>query len=728
MKKSFGFFCVLLSVCMLLTFVPVAAFADESQAWAVYNDTDKTLTFCVGVKTDDGVTRDGDPSLVSGITYEPMPETYYPAYAYRKEITKVIFLDPITVNRTKGMFSGFENMTQIEGLDKLNTENVEDMEGMFDKCSSLESLDLSHFNTANVKCFDCVFSACSSLKSLDLSSFDTGKATSMAEMFGGCISLETLNISGFNTANVKRMGEMFSDCESLTSLDLSSFSTKKVENMSAMFSGCKSLTSLDLNGFSTENVVEMTAMFAGCESLKSLDLSSFSTENVKEMSVMFVACESLEQIDVSSFDLRSVEHMEAMFADCIALNALDLRNFNVPMTAHMGAFFSYSDALSTLQLGENFLFTFLDEGFNEDLGVDISTPGLVQPPQNETYTGYWVKVGGDGKPYTSSELTRLFDGETMAGTWVWEKKPEPVDISAATVTGAPQTYTGEALTTAVTVTLGGATLIEGEDFEVSGFKNNVDAGTATVTVTGKGLYKGSASGTFTVLPMTLAGANVSVGNQTYNGGAVNPPVTVKLGDKTLTEGKDYTVSFENNADAGTASVTVTGIGDYKGTTAGTFTIAPADLTGANVTVPDQIYTGEALTPAVTVTLENNTLTAGKDYTVQYVNNTELTSEAVALVSGCGNYTGAVLATFRIKTEDGVDFLLGDVDGNGKVEAADARYALRAAVGLDDTAVGLDFSKKTNRCFLAADVTKDKNILAVDARLILRAAVGLETLS
>ncbi len=72
-------------------------------------------------------------------------------------------------------------------------------------------------------------------------------------------------------------------------------------------------------------------------------------------------------------------------------------------------------------------------------------------------------------------------------------------------------------------------------------------------------------------------------------------------------------------------------------------------------------------------------------------------------------------------------LLGDVNGDGSVTAEDARFALRAAVGLDDTAEGLDFSNRGNRCYVAANVDGEEGISAGDARLILRAAVGLETL-
>ena len=72
----------------------------------------------------------------------------------------------------------------------------------------------------------------------------------MKKMFSGCSSLTSLNLSHFDTQNVEVMTEMFKNCESLTSLDISSFETQNVENMKGMFAGCKKLTYLDISGFS----------------------------------------------------------------------------------------------------------------------------------------------------------------------------------------------------------------------------------------------------------------------------------------------------------------------------------------------------------------------------------------------------------------------------------------------------------------------------------------------
>ena len=131
--------------------------------------------------------------------------------------------------------------------------------------------------------------------------------------------------------------------------------------------------------------------------------------------------------------------------------------------------------------------------------------------------------------------------------------------------------------------LGTKALTSGTDYTVV-YTNNVNAGTATVTVTGKGNYTGTAKGTFTISAASLASATVTLSPTSYNydGTAKYPAVTVKLGGtKTLTKDTDYTVSYANNVNGGTATVTVTGKGNYKESAKGTFTIV--NKCGENVT-------------------------------------------------------------------------------------------------------------------------------------------------
>ena len=134
----------------------------------------------------------------------------------RETITSVVFDNSFakdtTISSTAFWFNRCSNLATIDGIANLKTNNVTDMCAMFENCSSLTSLDLSHFNTANV--------------------------TNVSWMFRGCTGLTNLDLSSFNTANVTDMSWMFADCSDLTSIDLSSFNTSNVTNMGQMFYGC----------------------------------------------------------------------------------------------------------------------------------------------------------------------------------------------------------------------------------------------------------------------------------------------------------------------------------------------------------------------------------------------------------------------------------------------------------------------------------------------------------
>lgn len=76
----------------------------------------------------------------------------------------------------------------------------------------------------------------------------------------------------------------------------------------------------------------------------------------------------------------------------------------------------------------------------------------------------------------------------------------------------------------------------------------------------------------------ISGSVVKVGNKVYTGKKLKPAVTVTIGDKTLENGRDYTVSYKNNKKVGKATVTITGTGDYTGTKKASFIIKPKKVT------------------------------------------------------------------------------------------------------------------------------------------------------
>ena len=222
-----------------------------------------------------------------------------------------------------------------------------------------------------------------------------------------------------------------------------------------------------------------------------------------------------------------------------------------------------------------------------------------------------------------------------------------VSLAKAAVTVKDQTYTGKALTPAPTVKLDGAVLKKGTDYSVT-YKNNTNAGIATVTIKGKAPYTGTVSRTFKIKPASISKATVSgLSAKTYTGSAIKPAPVVKFGGKTLKSGTDYTVSYKNNTNAGTATVTIKGKGNFNGSVNKTFTIKPASIAKAKITgLKDQMYTGKAITQTPVVKLGTKTLKAGTDYTVKYAGNTNV-GTATVTVTGKGNYTGSVKATFKI---------------------------------------------------------------------------------
>ena len=193
-------------------------------------------------------------------------------------------------------FYNNSNLTTIEGLEYLNTEDVTNMEYMFAGCSALESLDLSKFNTAKVTSMAYMFNKCSALKSLNLSGFNTAKVTDMNRLFAGCSALESLDLSMFNTGNVTSMPNMFNGAKKLKTLNVSSFNTEKTKYMGHMFTDCSDLTSLDLSSFNTKGVEYVDYMLQNCSNLTTIYVSAnFAIgKGLKKGSGMFLDCKKLK--------------------------------------------------------------------------------------------------------------------------------------------------------------------------------------------------------------------------------------------------------------------------------------------------------------------------------------------------------------------------------------------------------------------------------------------------
>ena len=231
---------------------------------------------------------------------------------------------------------------------------------------------------------------------------------------------------------------------------------------------------------------------------------------------------------------------------------------------------------------------------------------------------------------------------------------EPREIEAKDVAFDKElTYTGNELTQTVTVTVNGKTLTVGTDYTVSGL-TGTEPGSYPVTVAGTGNYTGTVTKSFEIAKADISSAEITydAGPYGYTGKEWKPEVAVSFNDAALTADTDYTVSYENNINAGTAKIIITGIGDhFTGLTEKTFTINSAEISGCTFApIADVTYNTKAHTPEVTVAISGRTLEADKDYTVSYASNVNA-GTATVTVTGKGNFTGSANTTFTIAKAD-----------------------------------------------------------------------------
>ena len=221
-------------------------------------------------------------------------------------------------------------------------------------------------------------------------------------------------------------------------------------------------------------------------------------------------------------------------------------------------------------------------------------------------------------------------------------------ISDTTIGSIPnQTYTGNSISALPVITYNGATLTKDVDYTLS-YSNNINVGTATITITGKGNFKGTTSKTFSISARAMTDTSVAnVSSQTYTGNVISPLPTITYNNKTLKKDTDYTLSYSNNINAGTATITITGKGNFTGTTSKTFSISARAMSDTSVAnISSQTYTGNVISPLPTITYNNKTLKKDTDYTLSYSDNINV-GTATITITGKGNFAGTTSKTFSI---------------------------------------------------------------------------------
>ena len=218
-----------------------------------------------------------------------------------------------------------------------------------------------------------------------------------------------------------------------------------------------------------------------------------------------------------------------------------------------------------------------------------------------------------------------------------------IELCDIALTSTSQFFRGTRIKPVITVKNGVETLKIGTDYKAV-YSNNLSVGTATVTIIGIGKYTGSVTKTYDIIQRSINNCDVMLDSDIYsfNGTRIKPSVKVYCNGTEMYNG-NYTVTYSNNLSAGTATITLTGKRNLKGTVTKTFKINPRNI--ANCTVELTKNSANKYQPNVAVKIGSNTIYNG-NYTVKYVTSSDKKTVKVTL-TGKGNLAGTVTKTYTV---------------------------------------------------------------------------------
>jgi len=280
--------------------------------------------------------------------------------------------------------------------------------------------------------------------------------------------------------------------------------------------------------------------------------------------------------------------------------------------------------------------------YYEDTKIALNVTDTHVHTSSDWITDKEASAGSTGKRHKEC----LVCGETL------ETETIPAlqtDLSKCTVSLSASTYTydGTAKKPSVTVKNGTTVLTAGTDYTVS-YSNNINAGTAKVTLTGKGSCTGTVSKTFKISPKAVSSCNITLSSDSrfFTGKRVKPTVTVKIGGVTVAT-SNYTAVYSDNLSVGTGKITITGKNNLSGSTVKTFAIVQRSVANCDISLAytSSYFSGVRKKPAVTVKIDDTTLYSG-NYTLSYVNNLSA-GTATVTITGKNNLKGTAVRSFSI---------------------------------------------------------------------------------
>ena len=353
------------------------------------------------------------------------------------------------------------NLTEIDGLNNINSSELTDMSYMFYGCRALESVDFSKFDTKNVTNMASLFEQCEKLETIDLSGFDTKNVTNMSSMFWGCSVLKTVFVSEtWNTEAVDSWSSIFANCYKICGGEGTSWTASDIEyahidggaDNPGYFtkSGAEPYTPTLVYGvFNTETgtltlgyskKIPSNAIVISNNNFKN---SVTQPENIKKIIIdqsfynyvptscfgWFSGLNNLTEIEgLSNINTAMVTDMGSMFSGCNSLKTIDLSGFNTENLTSMGSMFSNCESLQTVYVSDKWntdavtwsslMFTgcynlFGSQGTNCNASFYGDCLPFARIDGGESAPGYFTKVGTT--PYIPITYA-IFNSETQTLT------------------------------------------------------------------------------------------------------------------------------------------------------------------------------------------------------------------------------------------------------------------------------------------------------------------------
>ncbi|MBE5926216.1 MAG: hypothetical protein E7270_04565 [Lachnospiraceae bacterium] len=339
---------------------------------------------------------------------------------------------------------------------------------------------------------------------------------------------------------------------------------------------------------------------------------------------------------------------------------------NTPVNLRMGPSTDFS-IITTLPVGTKV--TVYNSFTNNDGGIWYSIKFTID---GKTYRGYvsapYITAKSGKRTLGSSLYTVAYSNNVNAGNAVLTIKPasgsyltetltanfqiEPCNITETVIERMDDyNYTGSSIMPDIESKFEGKVLIKDKDYELS-YNNNIGSGIATITITGKGNFKGSTNVNFKIYgnrEYYIEG----IGKQLYTGNTITPQITIRNKETgAIIDNSNFTITYANNVEIGLATVNIEGNSEWEGSTILTFEIVSKlgnDKVITVYNVNNYEYTGSEIKPDIKV-MCNGEVAPESAYSIEYLSNTNA-GTATVVVTAKDGYTGKYSIDFDIVRSD-----------------------------------------------------------------------------